>query len=48
MFYNEIINYLQGKSNISGISNELERKRKEFGPTSEQDLARVARTAPFC
>lgn len=47
MFYNEIINYLQGKSNISGISNELERKRKEFGPTSEQDLARVARTAPF-
>ena len=47
VYYNEILNYLLGNSNYSGISDVLEKKRQEFGPTTEEDLARVARAAPF-
>ena len=47
VFYTEIINYLQGNSNYSGISDILDKKRKEFGPTTEEDLSRIARSAPY-
>ena len=47
VFYKEILNYLQGNSNYSGISDILDKKRKEFGPTTEEDLSRIARSAPY-
>ena len=47
VFYNEIFNYLQGNSNHSGISGILEKKRREFGPTTEEDLSRIGKASPF-
>ena len=47
VFYKEILNYLQGNSNYSGITDILDKKRKEFGPTTEEDLSRIARSAPY-
>ena len=47
VFYKEILNYLQGNSKYSGIHDILDKKRKEFGPTTEEDLSRIARSAPF-
>ena len=47
IFYNEILNYLQGNSNYSGISDLLEKKRKEFGPITEEDLSRIGKASPF-
>ena len=47
VFYKEILNYLQGNSKYSGIHDILDKKRKEFGPTTEEDLSRIARSAPY-
>ena len=47
IFYDEIIQYLSGKSDVSGISDIIETKKQEWGPTSEEDLKRVGRSAPF-
>ena len=47
IYYDEMLNYLYGNSNVSGISDKIEKKRKEMGPTTEEDLARIARAAPF-
>ena len=47
IYYEEMLNYLYGNSNVSGISDKIEKKRKEMGPTTEEDLARIARAAPF-
>ena len=47
IYYDEMLNYLYGNSNVSGITNIIEKKKKEMGPTSEEDLGRIARAAPF-
>ena len=47
IYYDEMLNYLYGNSNVSGITNIIEKKKKEMGPTTEEDLARVGRAAPF-
>ena len=47
IYYEEMLNYLYGNSNVSGISDKIEKKRKEMRPTTEEDLARIARAAPF-
>ena len=47
IYYKEIINYLNGYSNASGISEEINRKKKEWGPTTKSDLERIGRNAPY-
>lgn len=47
VYYNEIIQYLIGKSDVSGISNIIETKKQEWGPTTKEDLKRIGRSAPF-
>ena len=47
VFYQEIINYLNGNSNASGISEIINQKKKEWGPTTKEDLERIGRNAPF-
>ena len=47
VFYDEIVNYLNGISVISGISGIIEKKKKEWGPTTEKQLSRIAKATPF-
>ena len=47
VFYDEIIFYLNGRSDTSGISGIIEQKRKEWGPTTEKQLSRIAKATPF-
>ena len=47
VFYDEIVNYLNGISDTSGISGIIEQKRKEWGPTTEKQLSRIAKATPF-
>ena len=47
VFYDEIINYLNGSSDTSGISGIIEKKKKEWGPTTEKQLSRIAKASPF-
>ena len=47
VFYKEIINYLMGNSDTSGISEAINKKRNEWGPTTKEDLERIGRSAPF-
>ena len=47
IYYREIINYLNGSSDISGIAGTIDKKKKEWGPTTREDLERVGRAAPF-
>ena len=47
IYYREIINYLNGSSDISGIAGIIDNKKKEWGPTTREDLERVGRAAPF-
>ena len=47
VFYDEIINYLNGSSDTSGISGIIEKKKKEWGPTTEKQLSRIAKATPF-
>ena len=35
VFYDEIIHYLNGNSNISGISGIIDERQKEWGPTTK-------------
>lgn len=47
IYYKEIINYLNGFSNASGISEEINKKKEEWGPTTKSDLERIGRNAPY-
>lgn len=47
IYYDEIISYLNGYSNSSGITNIIDKKKKEWGPTTKEDLERIGRSAPF-
>ncbi len=47
IFFNEIINYLGGFSSNSGINEIIQKKKEEWGPTTEKDLERIARNAPY-
>ena len=47
IFYDEILRYLEGYSESSGISETLNMKKKEWGPTTKEDLKRIARNAPY-
>ena len=47
IFYDEMLKYLIGDSKNSGISNIIDEKMKEWKPTSESDLQRIARITPF-
>ena len=47
IYYDEMINYLQGYSNNSGISNIINDKRKEWGPITKEGLDRIGKNAPF-
>ena len=47
VFYDEIIFYLNGRSDTSGISGIIEKKKKEWGPTTEKQLSRIAKATPF-
>ena len=47
VFYDEIIFYLNGRSDTSGISGIIEKKKKEWGPTTEKQLSRIAKASPF-
>lgn len=46
IYYDEIIRYIKGNSN-SGISNIIDKKRTEWGPTTQQDLDRIAKCTPY-
>jgi len=46
VFYDEIVNYLNG-IDTSGISGIIEKKKKEWGPTTEKQLSRIAKASPF-
>jgi hypothetical protein len=46
-FYQEILNYLNGNSDFSGISETINQKKKEWGPTTKEDIERIGRNAPF-
>ena len=46
-FYDEIIYYLNGSSDVSRISDIIEEKKKEWGPTTEKQLYQVGRSAPY-
>ena len=47
VFYDEIIHYLNGNSNISGISGIIDERQKEWGPTTEAQLSRISNSIPF-
>ena len=47
IYFDEILRYLQGYSETSGISEELNKKKNEWGPTTKEDLERIARNAPY-
>ena len=47
IFYDEILRYLGGYSDTSGISETLNMRQKEWGPTTKKDLERIARDAPY-
>ena len=47
VFYDEIIHYLNGNSNISGISGIIHERQKEWGPTTEGQLSRISNSIPF-
>ena len=47
VFYDEIIHYLNGQSNISGISGIIDERQKEWGPTTEGQLSRISNSIPF-
>ena len=47
VFYDEIIHYLNGQSNISGISGIIDERQKEWGPTTEAQLSRISNSIPF-
>ena len=47
VFYDEIIHYLNGNSNISGISGIIHERQKEWGPTTEAQLSRISNSIPF-
>ena len=47
VFYDEMIFYLNGRSDTSGISGIIEQKRKEWGQTTEKQLSRIAKATPF-
>lgn len=47
IYYDEIISYLNGYSHTSGITKIIDKKKKEWGPTTKEDLERIGRSAPF-
>jgi len=47
IYYDEILRYLGGYSDTSGISETINMKQKEWGPTTKEDLKRIARDAPY-
>lgn len=47
IYYDEILKYLNGNSDYSGISDIISQKKNEWGPTTKEDLERVGRGAPF-
>ena len=47
VFYDEIIHYLNGNSNISGISGIIDERQKKWGPTTEAQLSRISNSIPF-
>ena len=47
VFYDEILHYLNGQSNISGISGIIDERQKEWGPTTEGQLSRISNSIPF-
>ena len=38
---------MNGRSDTSGISGIIEKKKKEWGPTTEKQLSRIAKASPF-
>lgn len=47
IYYDEIINYLNGNSSHSGIEKEVNEKKKEWGKVTKKDLQQVSNSAPF-
>lgn len=47
IYYSEIIHYLRGNSNVSGIENKIKEKMREWGPTKKEDLLRVSRASAY-
>ena len=47
IYYLEIINYLSGYSNVSGIEKKIKEKMREWGPTKKEDLLRVSRASAY-
>ena len=47
VFYDEILHYLNGQSNISGISGIIDERQKKWGPTTEGQLSRISNSIPF-
>ena len=47
IYYNEIIKYLDGHSDHSEISEIIDKQKKDWGPITREDLARIGRSAPF-
>lgn len=45
--YDEMIRYISGNSSYSGISDIVEQKKKEWGPTSKYDLQRISKSSPY-
>lgn len=47
IYYSEMVNYLKGNSNISGIENQIKEKMKEWKPTTKEDLLKVGRASAY-
>lgn len=46
-YYSEMVNYLSGNSNVSGIEKIIKERMKEWGPTKKEDLLRVSRASAY-
>lgn len=46
-YYSEMISYLSGNSNVSGIEKKIKERMKEWGPTKKEDLLRVSRASAY-
>lgn len=47
IYFDEIIRYLNGNSDTSGIQDKINEKKKEWGNITKEDLQKVGRSAPY-
>ena len=47
IYFDELINYLDGNSNVCGIEGQIKQKRKEWGNVTNKDLQQVGNSLAF-